>query len=85
MENYGEFSLAFGQQSIFPQCRKSFKVSWTKAQCLDLSLNFRLRIFAVPEGGSVERSYYLEEIHLGKILLITFSVQSILAVFRNTN
>uniref|UniRef100_A0A0N5A9R6 Adhesion G protein-coupled receptor F3 n=1 Tax=Syphacia muris TaxID=451379 RepID=A0A0N5A9R6_9BILA len=64
VENAGEYSLRLEQSSIFPSCKKHIRIAWTKNNCLASSLAFRLRIFAVPDGSSPDRSYYLEEIHL---------------------
>ncbi|MFH4975675.1 hypothetical protein AB6A40_002384 [Gnathostoma spinigerum] len=59
-----ETAILFNANAIFPLCRNYLKMDWITALCPSSNFDYRLRVFAVPEGSTVDRSYYMEELIL---------------------
>ncbi|KAL6732154.1 hypothetical protein Aduo_002946 [Ancylostoma duodenale] len=63
-----EVSLQLRNDSIFPHCTKDFLVRWNTVRCDAATLNYRLRVLAIPEGSTnhEHRSHYIEEIDISR-------------------
>ncbi|VDN00709.1 unnamed protein product [Thelazia callipaeda] len=56
-----KISILLSRPHIFPHCLDYLKIMWTNLSCAIPNLEFKMRIFAVPEGFNFEQSYYVEE------------------------
>uniref|UniRef100_A0A8R1XTV2 Uncharacterized protein n=1 Tax=Onchocerca volvulus TaxID=6282 RepID=A0A8R1XTV2_ONCVO len=61
LQQIDEISISLPRPYIFPRCFDYLKITWTNLSCPIQDLEFKLRVFAVPEGSNFEHSYYMEE------------------------
>ncbi|CAG9532195.1 unnamed protein product [Cercopithifilaria johnstoni] len=61
LQQTNEISISLPRPYIFPHCFDYLKITWTNLSCPVQDLEFKMRVFAVPEGYSFEQSYYMEE------------------------
>ncbi|EFO16611.1 hypothetical protein LOAG_11894 [Loa loa] len=61
LEQTNEISISLPRPYIFPRCLDYLRITWTNLSCSIQDLEFKMRVFAVPEGSNFEQSYYMEE------------------------
>lgn len=66
LEQTDEIAVSLPRPYIFPRCFDYLKITWTSLSCPVQNLEFKMRVFAVPEASNFEQSYYMEEYDIGK-------------------
>lgn len=65
LQQTDEISISLPRPHIFPRCFDHLKITWTNLSCPVQDLEFKMRVFALPEGSNFEQSYYIEEYDIG--------------------